>query len=395
MHTDNIRPPFPLLKFLVLPDLFLAAVLAIGLPKWARVIYLLGFVGLTYRGLQYSTGPDKMQDYAMGSTLGGQLFTAIHLLLLAEPIIQYRHFSDTDDPQKRSFLRRVYWAACIIHSPRGIGWNYEVSHVPPRPAVSHGSFICSRLFRILVFFFFIDAAQTFRRINPLFSLSDAVLETASVTSQGFLLRCPNIIAWMAIPYAGVQLQYHLISVISVALGFSMPSDWPAPYGRWSDAYTVRDFWGRTWHQMLRRYASSIGKFVSQAAGFKRGSFGSSYMQLIMGFCVSGLMHIFGDAMVEWRYLGSSLSFFLAQPVAIVTEDAVIGIFRRADMKLHPLVCRSIGYAWVFAWLNMSFPWYIDWALRAGLGRGDLLPVTPLWSLLNFWKEGKGLDTIFS
>lgn len=86
-----------------------------------------------------------------------------------------------------------------------------------------------------------DAAQTFIHTNPLFSGSPSELENALISSQGLPYRCLNIVAWMLTPYAGIRLQYYLISAISVMLGLSMPADWPAPYGRWSEAYTVRRF----------------------------------------------------------------------------------------------------------------------------------------------------------
>ena len=87
-----------------------------------------------------------------------------------------------------------------------------------------------------------DTAQTFIHTNPLFGRS-ADFEKVSITCQGLLYRCLNIIAWMSTPHVGVRMQYYQISAISVALGFSTPADWPDPFGKWSAAYTVRNLWG--------------------------------------------------------------------------------------------------------------------------------------------------------
>ncbi|KAG6835667.1 hypothetical protein H0H93_015926 [Arthromyces matolae] len=350
-----------------------------------RIALFLGFSLLSYQGLQYTTG-DKLQDYSMGSTIGGQFFTALHLLLLVDPIKQYRHVRDTDDPRTRPLLKRVYWTGCIIHSPRGIGWNYQVGliklvtpHVPPRPRSTRWYFIASRILRALACFLVIDAAQTFIHTNSLFLHAHDT--KVSITSQSLLFRCLNIIAWISTPLAGVRMQYYMISAVNVSLGLSVPGDWPDPYGNWSDAYTVRNLWGRTWHQMMRRYISSVGKAVTQVAGFKKGTLLSAYTQLLVGFIVSGVMHSFGDAMVGWQYLGASFPFFVMQPFAIIAEDIIIGLARRFDCQLPPKVCYALGYTWVLAWSMFSFPFYIDWAVKAGLGSSELLPISPIRMVL--------------
>ncbi|KAF8065364.1 membrane bound O-acyl transferase family-domain-containing protein [Lyophyllum atratum] len=380
MSSDEGRPPFPFLTFLVVPDILLAFALALDLSKRTRLISFVAFAWVCYEGLLYTTG-DKMQDYSMGSTIGGQFFTALHLLLIVEPIRQFRHSTDVDDPRTRPLLKRVYWAGCIIHSPRGIGWNYQTPHVPDRPSMKRGSFIISRFLRVFGCFLIMDAAQTFVHTNPLFSGSPAELENATITSQGFLYRCLNSIAWMATPYAGVRLQYYLFSIISVALGLSTPADWPDPYGKWRDAYTVRNFWGRTWHQMMRRYLSSTRKVVVQAAGFKKGTWMSSNTQLLVGFFVSGVMHSFGDAMVGRKYFGASFPFFMVQVLAIIVEDTIVELADRVGRKPSAKLFNIIGFAWVFAWLMFSFPLYIDWAVKAGLGNCELLPVSPVRAAL--------------
>lgn len=121
--------------------------------------------------------------------------------------------------------------------------TWQTPHVPDRPIMKRGAFIISRVLRAVISFLIIDAAQSFIHTNPLFSGSAAELGNASITSQGLLYRCLNIIAWMSTPHAGVRMQYYLISAISVALGLSTPADWPDPFGKWSDAYTVRNLWG--------------------------------------------------------------------------------------------------------------------------------------------------------
>jgi hypothetical protein len=121
------RPLFPVIPYLVVPDILLATVLAGELSLTFRFGFYVIFAYICISGLSFST-LDQMSDYSMGSTLGGQFFTALHLLLLAQPISQYKHHSDVgEEPRGRPFWKKWFWSACVIHSPRGIGWNYQAS----------------------------------------------------------------------------------------------------------------------------------------------------------------------------------------------------------------------------------------------------------------------------
>lgn len=62
-------------------------------------------------------------------------------------------------------------------------------------------------------------------------------------SQGCLMLPVNIVARFGSLVGTIAMQYSLLAATFVALGISPPRDWPELYGRWSDAYTVRRFWG--------------------------------------------------------------------------------------------------------------------------------------------------------
>lgn len=66
-------------------------------------------------------------DYNLGAALGSCIFNAFHLLVLVDPLKQYRHKLDDpkEGPNRLPWLERVHWAFCVCISVRGIGWNYE------------------------------------------------------------------------------------------------------------------------------------------------------------------------------------------------------------------------------------------------------------------------------
>lgn len=57
--------------------------------------------------------------------------------------------------------------------------------------------------------------------------------------------------------------YHCIaSGITVALGIYPPETWPPIMGKVKDVFCVRDFWGKLWHQILRRVCYPLSPFSS-------------------------------------------------------------------------------------------------------------------------------------
>jgi hypothetical protein len=117
------------------------------------------------------------------------------------------------------------------------------------------------------------------------------------------------------------------------------------------------------------------------------------VQLFIGFMASGLMHSGGDAMVGMQHLWASLPFFLAQPVAITLETAVIGIARQAGYTRSNIWIRLVGYAWVFLWFSISVPWLINWAVSAGLGHCELLPVSPIRITIRALQQFTGIQIL--
>ena len=139
-----------------------------------------------------------------------------------------------------------------------------------------------------------------------------------------------------------------------------------------------------------KYTTSTGQFCSRSLGCSPNSMTALLVQLFVGFMVSGLMHSAGDAMVGIQHLWASLPFFLAQPVAITLETAVIGIARQAGYTRSNIWIRLVGYAWVFLWFSISVPWLINWAVSAGLGHCEILPISPIRSTIRTLQQFTGV-----
>ncbi|GJE93177.1 membrane bound O-acyl transferase family-domain-containing protein [Phanerochaete sordida] len=270
------------------------------------------------------------------------------------------------------FWEKFYNLQCIMNNTRGIGWNYQIPHVPLLPTESRWRFALKRSLRMLRFILLADVSQTYIDLNPLFSLPEA--RALSVRDQGLLLQFFNVLAYATRSYCVLTVPYDATAVAAVALGFTEPKAWPTLVGRWKDAYTLRRFWGRVWQQMMRRFVSAGGKFAARTLRCAPGSWLSSHVQLFVGFTLSGLAHVPGDAMVHPKWTGSSFWFFPAQAAAIMLEDAVIARARERGLR-DTRWERTVGYLWTVSWLTYSVPWFVDWAVAAGLAR-DRLPFQP-------------------
>ncbi|TFY61676.1 hypothetical protein EVJ58_g4371 [Rhodofomes roseus] len=299
-----------------------------------------------------------------------QAFSIFLLNWLTNPVHEFRHERDYVAPEELPFLRRMWWTLCVINSPRGVGWSYEVANTPPRPSQPRWSFVREKLSSAFRWFLFLDLAQSYQRSNLLFSRGNMVL-----LSQGHSLPTASILARLCSLVGMIAMQYSLLAAIFVAFGFSLPRDWPDIYGRWSDTYTVRRFWGRTYHQMLRRLTAGIGKAFCCALGLRPGTWASSYTQLYAGFAISGLIHCGGDLMVDPSLFGASFPFYILQAVAITFEDAIIGIVRRSGVKVPRLLAHLIGYTWAISWLCICAPWSVNWSLKSGIVFTDRIPLS--------------------
>ncbi|KAF7971960.1 hypothetical protein HWV62_19347, partial [Athelia sp. TMB] len=376
------KPALPAL-FLVLPPVFQACTIALRPSLPLRLLAFSAFCFAScYAAVTYTKGQgDLFQDYIQGSAFGIGIANALHFLLIADPMVDFRRDGETVPPVKRSIWGRVYSAFGLQNSIRGVGWNYRLPHTPDSPKEEPRAFMVARLKGALWNFFLVDAAQSYIHWNPIFSQTGE--NAVSIASQGFIATCANVIAYCGSVCWALSMAHDLLGLVSVAVGFYQPKDFPPLFSPWRESYTVRRFWGRTWHQTFRWSLSAIGKTLAKALGAQPGSNLSSYTQLYTAFILSGLIHCLGDAMVRTDYFGASFLFFFIQAVAITVEDVVIAAARKTGSSASPsLAIRAFGYAWVWCWFAYSVPLMVDLQVAAGLAKSEMLPVSPIRFVLN-------------
>jgi Membrane bound O-acyl transferase family len=133
---------------------------------------------------------------------------------------------------------------------------------------------------------------------------------------------------------GTEWTYDILAILCVSLHLGGPSDWPPIFGSFfKNSYTIRGFWGRFYHQWLRRNVSTAGMLVNKLFGFKQGSVANRYSQLIVAFAVSAFFHHVGAFVGCYKDDGFwQASFFLVQPVGIIVEENVISMGRKLGIR---------------------------------------------------------------
>ncbi|OCH84033.1 hypothetical protein OBBRIDRAFT_786684 [Obba rivulosa] len=378
------RPRLAVIPHVIVPDVLAAYLFSTQLPTRTKLALYIAYAGISLQSLKYTTG-SLLRDYGMGLTTLARLLSVTQLTWLTDAL-QFHHRSNGIALGSLSLLKRIYSGLCLLHTPRGVGWNCQVANIPSPRDEPRWTFVFTQVKHVVRILLLLDLARSFMYFSPVFSLTG--VEARSIASQGYLMCIVNYIAWGTLTYTSMALPYHLLSAGHVALGLSGSTDWPDMFGSWSDAYTVRRFWGRTWQQTMRRWITAYGKFACQVLNLKPGSLASSYIQLYVGFIASGIMHTLGgNTMVGREFLGASFSFYLFQAVGITFEDAVIGIARHLGITGMTRLRRALGYVWVWAvWFPLTAPICIDWALRAGLGIEEMLPFSPVRYVLGLLSQ---------
>ncbi|KAJ3824874.1 membrane bound O-acyl transferase family-domain-containing protein [Lentinula raphanica] len=366
-------PPFtlPLLHLLF----------ALGLSFHSRLIrasFFLAILSISYHVVIHTTTSELFLNYINAVSCFSLVFYALDLLVITDTYQKIRLVDQTHPTSSLPFLSRFIWSSKLVLSPRGIGFAHEPTKViPARPKPqSRLTFVLSQLPSTIAVYLVADIANLALRSHPGF-LPDG----PSIADVGSLMRYINVLLFAVSSYYALQSQYKVCSIVATALGLSRPESWPDIMGKWSDAYTVRRLWGRTWHQLMRRWVSAAGEFIAQTVlGLTPGTNVSAYTKLFVAFLISGTIHQLGDFSLKHQnfWAGGSLVFFVSQAVAIMFEDGIIALGKRMGVGDGRAV-RVLGYVWTVSWFALVFPVWIDPYFHDGMATSEMFsPVGGVW-----------------
>ncbi|KAM6492380.1 Membrane bound O-acyl transferase family domain containing protein [Amanita muscaria] len=313
-----------------------------------------------YLGLSpLRTGLPFPVDYLLCCTQLGNVVIASDFLLIKDVHKDLQMKGQTASPATLPFFARLEWATHLLNSPRFIGWAQEPSKaLPPRwrehqRTNSIKKFSLDQLVRLTLYvvLFWLAAIYTPRyRLGDGKDLFGIPLTALGRRGMGILLGLIPIFTFF-------DGGHRFASLIFVLCRKWQPKDWIPLFGSWLEAYTLRRFWGQTWHQTLRKYTSSHGSFMAKRVFcLEKKTYVYYIVQIFIAFLISAAIHITADLIFFGKGSGA-VYFFLSQPAGVVFEDIIartIGASTRWNL-IDPVIRRFLGYLWVLTWFILTTP----------------------------------------
>ncbi|KAJ7757191.1 membrane bound O-acyl transferase family-domain-containing protein [Mycena maculata] len=351
-------------------------------PSPYRRLFFVPLIALTWRLLR-----DSEAGYITSMFWLSCLIMGSDYILLTDVQRELRQLPDSTDRRAATSKSQQYiesapltwrlkWALHLFLDVRGVGWAHEPRAALPGsrapPNTSRITFLVSQTARMLATILLFDLVNLHTRWNPAFG------QRMGLEAVDWPWRVVGTVGWAAGAYAGLALPHQAASIVCVAIGVSLPQDWPPLFGGLADAASVRTFWARCWHQLLRRSLSAHGKFVSSTLLRLPPGTASTCVQIVIAFILSGVVHYLGESVPlrPRRERSGSLIFFGIQPLGIAAEVLVAHLARRVGVRGS----RAIGCAWVFAWFVLTLPIMQDPLIRAGEmdSRVDVSLIMRIW-----------------
>ncbi|KAJ5356954.1 hypothetical protein N7517_011563 [Penicillium concentricum] len=325
--------------------------------------------------------PTQKPGYSSTNLIGNSatfILTAMDLLLIHP---QAGHDIVDANGNTQGILSRLFQAFQLLTCTRAINTPRQVKNVPPFPeyytkrdpkVIPRGRFLI-REATIAVWQFLVLDTVTALALRQAMNNQD---EEQSISSDPQLTNTgqrwteqfiQTLVAWFVVSRVLIGFYYRVASIICVSLGDS-PLNSPPMIGRMAEIYTLRNFWGKFWHQMLRLPLTSTSNFLARdVLGLPRSSFVERYANVFIVFFFSGLVHVVIDSLrnVSIKDLGT-MSFFLSFVVGYIIEDGVIALWKRtweSQNNSSPARWqRALGFCWVITWLGVTSPWFFKSAI---------------------------------
>jgi hypothetical protein len=182
-------------------------------------------------------------------------------------------------------------------------------------------------------------------------------------------RFEHFLYWCVINMFLYEAYHSVFAILFVLLRFDTPGEWSMSlFGPASDAWSVRRYWGKHWHNYIYESFSSHTKILTRDwLGMQRGRVSTRLVENTLVFGASGVMH----SAVRWVQDAQSRDYwvitfwYVGQMLPIVIEDIVQAAWNRKkkeyvvkESKCLMWLERLVGYAWVVGFNMWSITKYV-------------------------------------
>ncbi|KAF3126353.1 hypothetical protein TWF594_001162 [Orbilia oligospora] len=320
----------------------------------------------------------------------GFLTTLMSLRLL--PTLIWENPPDTTDRRdtdpdgwhlmEQSSVKKFLWGFSWITTLRGIPWNWRVRNIPPQPSyASRWEYLLKNVPVVFVYGCILDVLWKMR------GLFDFTKYHGSLEGYGS----------------------SMMAVAAVLVGMSRPEDWPPVLGPVQEAYSLRRFWAKTWHQLFRNIFEKYGLGLVDLLGLEPRSAKAHNITRFLAFFISGLIHAIPISGMPFPrglpkdknipYRGSDqMVFFVLHAILCFVEEQ-FSIFYRALRGDGPSrnFERVLGHVWVATCLVFTTRYLFDEMELSGINdKKEVVPwssVAILEALLGrkLFGDGEALD----
>lgn len=176
------------------------------------------------------------------------------------------------------------------------------------------------------------------------------------------VRAVMSIQWIWRAYFFLEFYHCLLAILFVVvLRFDNAEDWPPLFGNPMEAYSVRGFWSRFWHQLTIPTYVYYARLISRdLMGVKPGSSTEKTMTALLIFTISGFSHSLvgwslGDGALFRDVLFFEICFLVAAGETAISRTKVWGKWKKISSPLFQTV---LGISWVLGFFFLVSPVWI-------------------------------------
>ncbi|PWY93565.1 hypothetical protein BO94DRAFT_563945 [Aspergillus sclerotioniger CBS 115572] len=343
----------PLSRLLLLSTIqtLIPALLLITTPKRSPLRYL--SIPCMIFILSMMLHPVKTSCYLAGTSAGAGWMSILFALDIL--LINPKHAEDFINNKKittNSFLSRLKSALELRANLRRVNTPRETKNIPPFPkyyakrGITRGRFLVRETVIAVWQYLVLDVLTVELWIERLIT---------------------TLVAWFIVSRILSEFYYRSFAVPCVALRVESPENFPTLFNKMVDAYTLRGFWGKFWHQTLRTNFTAVSNFLTRdILNLPKPSLLERYTNVFLVFCLSGIMHVVIDVVsnIPVRESGA-MRFFLSFPFGYMIEDGVQAGWRKLQGSKKKAGTeaewweRAIGFVWVVGFLTVTFVPYSE------------------------------------
>jgi hypothetical protein len=268
---------------------------------------------------------------------------------------------------------KLGWAAGLLSSHRGVGWNVRARGVPAPAPVGRWRFVLRQLVRVVWMYAALDAVCAFPMRMHFRDLADSIAKLGLLRILG--LECAAGLQ----SYLANNWLFNFWGAVFVGTGVMQEKDWPPFYGPFSSITNLRTFWGKFWHQNMQLMLVDYGEFACRVLRVQPRSKVGRLVIVWIAFLISGSLH----ALANWTLpaarpfngfyerFTSLFIFFVLQAVGVTIEDVAFSVlFPREDRGARTPPSRTkvlVGRTWAAFWLLLTGRFALETWLKTAQG----------------------------